>query len=426
MLHKDQQSTKSVYAFGFNHKNSDVALREKIAFSDEQINQIIAIAQKQLNCDELVLVSTCNRVEFYAVANQKPDFIDWLLKFIPDLAGDYNQLIENAFNYHNREAVMHLYRVACGLNSLVLGETQILGQLKNAYQTAKQQNTINSVLDRLFQQSFSIAKQVRSNTAIGENPISIAYAGVKVTRHFFDDLPKRTAMIIGAGNTGKLVARYLKSSQIKRLIIANRTIEKAQKLAEETGGYAINLNQINDHIHEADLIFGTAYLTTPILSKQIIQKVSKKRGGKIQVLIDLGMPRNFDFNIDQINNCFLYGINDLEQVVDDNKQTRQKAAIKAEQIIKLYCDDFLGWLHSKPKQQLVRQIRDNAEQTRAHLVQEAHHRLALGDDPATVLEELGYKLTRKLIHSPSALIQAIPPDHKDWLAIVADIFNKSK
>lgn len=420
MLNSEGKQVKSVYAFGFNHQRADVALREKLAFSPSATAAILPQALKSLKCEELVIVSTCNRTEFYAVAQNPPDFLRWLAN-LRNMS--LSALAQAAFFYTNREAISHLYRVACGLDSLILGEAQILGQLKQAYQIAKQSHSLSSILDRLFQQSFSVAKQIRYSTAIGENPVSVAYAGVKLMRYFFDDLPKRTAMVIGAGDTGRLVAKYLRDAQIQRLIIANRSLNNAQILAEETGGYAISLNQLNNHLHEADMIFGTARVEAPLLLQEHIQAADKKRRGQMQVLIDLGLPRNFDTSIEALTNSFLYGITDLEEIIDDNRKARKQAASQAEQIIKLYCDDFLGWLHSKPQQQLVRKIRDNADQIRQQLLQDAYRRLALGDDPAAVIEQLSYKLTRKLMHSPSTLIQAIPPNHKDWLAIVADSFN---
>ena len=313
--------------------------------------------------------------------------------------------------------------MACGLDSLILGEPQILGQLKDAHRLGKRAGSVGSIIDRLYQQAFAIAKQVRNATAIGENPVSVAYAGVKLTHQFFDDHHRRTALIIGAGETGQLTARYLKDTNIGRLIIANRTLINAQALAEETGAYAISLDQLHDHLHEADMIFGTARADRILITRDQAKHAMKKRRNSLQVYVDLAMPRNFDQDIEKLGQAFRYGIDDLEQIIDDNVQARKDAAKEAEVMVHLYSDDFIGWLLSKPQQQLVRRIRENANQIRMQLLNEAYRRLSHGEDPAVVLEQMSYKLTNKLLHNPSELVHAIPPDHKDWLAIVADTFN---
>ena len=382
--------------------------------------QALKDGQEALAVEEFAILSTCNRTEFYASARHEPDFAAWLAAFRGVDAAAVRQM---AFSHAGRDAVRHMYRVACGLDSLILGEPQILGQLKQAYQLAKGQGSIASVLDRLFQQSFAIAKQVRHSTAIGENPVSVAFAGVKLTHRFFDDHPRRTALVIGAGDTGQLCAKYLRDAGIGRLIIANRTLANAQELAERTGGYAITLGQLGEHVHEADMLFGTARTDVALLTGDMVRAAMKKRRGGMQVLVDLGIPRNFERDIDGVSQAFLFGLDDLEQIIDHNREARRDAAREAELMVKLYSDDFIGWLHSRPQQQLVRRVRENGENIRVALLQEAYRRLAHGDDPAAVLEQLSYKLTRKLLHSPSAMIQAIPPDHKDWLAIIADTFT---
>lgn len=420
MLNSERKQVKSIFAFGVSHQTASSSQREKLAFAPERIAQILADARETLGVEELAVLSTCNRTEFYASAVQPPDFVTWLAR-LRDM--DAQALEDICFLHQGRNAVRHMYRVACGLDSLILGEPQILGQLKQAYQLAKMQDSIGSVLDRLFQQSFAIAKQVRHSTAIGENPVSVAFAGVKLTHRFFDDHPKRTALVIGAGDTGQLCAKYLRDAGIGRLIIANRSLMNAQTLAEQTGGFAIGLGQIADHLHDADMIFGTARTDIPLLTGDLVKAAMKKRRGDMQVLVDLGIPRNFAADIEDISQAFLFGVDDLEQIIDHNREARRDAAREAELMVKLYSDDFIGWLHSKPQQQLVRRFREQGEAIRVALLQEAYRRLAHGDDPAAVLEQMSYKLTRKLLHSPSAMIHAIPPDHKDWLAIVADTFT---
>ncbi|MDO4776215.1 MAG: glutamyl-tRNA reductase [Cardiobacteriaceae bacterium] len=419
MLNSECTQVKSIFAFGISHQTANTRQREKLAFSPEMVARALKDGQESLALDELAILATCNRTEFYAAATHTPDFVAWLARF----AGmDEATLNAITFCHEERDAVRHMYRVACGLDSLILGEPQILGQLKQAYRLAKLQGSVGSMLDRLFQQSFAIAKQVRHSTAIGENPVSVAFAGVKLTHRFFDDHHRRTALVIGAGDTGQLCAKYLRDLNIGRLIIANRTLANAQTLAEETGGFAIGLGQIAEHLHDADLIFGTARTDVALITGDQA-KMAMKRRKQMQVFVDLGIPRNFSTDVNDVAQAFLFGIDDLEQILDHNREARKSAAREAELMVKLYSDDFIGWLHSRPQQQLVRRIRENGENIRVALLQEAYRRLAHGDDPAAILEQMSYKLTRKLLHSPSAMIHAIPPDHKDWLAIIADTFT---
>lgn len=304
----------------------------------------------------------------------------------------------------------------------MLGEPQILGQMKQAYRLAKAAGTLHSVLDRLFQQAFAIAKQVRHNTAIGQNPVSVAYAGVKLTRQFFDDHPKRTALIVGAGETAKLTARYLRDLQIGRLLIANRTLAHAQSLAEENHGFALSLEQIDAHLHEADMVFGTARVERELIGTEQVERALRARR-QLQIYVDLAIPRNFAAGIEGLEEAFSFTIDDLEQIIEGNRQARKQASSQAEIMVNLHSDDFLGWFLSKPQQQIVRHMREHANELRLQLLNEAYRRLALGEEASKVMEQLSLKLMNKLLHNPSELIHAIPPDHKDWLAIVADTFQ---
>ncbi len=424
LLSSFNESAGKVYAFGLRYQTTPGEIREKLAFAPEQVAQLLPALQQRFPETEIALLATCNRTELYCYSvNGCPEIGQWLVEnhWLSE-----QEAARYLFHYSDREAVRHLYRVACGLDSMVLGEPQILGQLKAAYRVSKASGGIGSVLERLFQQSFSVAKHIRHSTSIGENPVSVAYAGVRLTGQFFDDYPRRTAIIVGAGETAQLLARYLKDCQVKRLIIANRTLANAQLLAEEVGGYAISLNQLEDHLHEADMLFGAARSDLFLVSKAQAKKALKARSGAFQVYIDLAIPRNFDPGIDGLGNAFSYGLDDLEQITDDNREMRKQAASEAEVLINLFSDDFFGWLQSKPQQQLIRQIREQADSVRQQLLKEAYRRLAHGDDPAKVLEALSYKLTNKLLHQPSTMIQAIPPDHKDWLAIIADVFETDR
>lgn len=409
-----------LHVMGIRHQNAPVALREKLAFSPEAIPGALSSLRAFFALDEVVLLSTCNRTEWYLYSEQVPALNEWLTHYTHCDSETWRQ---HLFTFSARDAVHHLYRVACGLDSLILGEPQILGQLKNAYHASKACRSTGTILERLFQQSFFVAKQVRHATGIGENPVSVAYAGVRLTGQFFDDHHKRTAIVVGAGQTSELVSRYLKDLDIERLIIANRTLSRAQKIAEQTGGYAICIEQLGAHLHEADIIIGTASSDARLISREEVAKALDKRHHAFQVYIDLAMPRNFDPDIDTLGNAFLFGIDDLKQVIDHNLEQRRKAAREAEAMIELYSDRFIDWLHSRPQQRLIGHMHKRASRLRRELLQDAYRRLAHGEDPVHVMEEFSYKLTNKLLHHPSAMIHAIPPDHKDWLAIVSDTFE---
>lgn len=410
----------TIYVLGFRHQTTPASVREKLAFSPEKILDTLPSLQAQCAGAEILLLSTCNRSEWYFASNTPPRLEEWLYQHT---AISSEELKRHLFIYTDREAVQHLYRVACGLDSLILGEPQILGQLKAAYRLAKKAGSIGSWLERLFQHSFALAKHVRHQTDIGKNPVSVAYAGVQLTHQFFDDYSKRTAIIVGAGETAQLVARYLHDLKIKRLIIANRTLNRAQQLAESVGGYALSLPQLADHLHEADMIFGCARADVFLVTQNMAITALQRRQNTLQVYIDLGIPHNFDRNIDNKENAFLYDMDNLAQLIDKNRETRQKAAAEAETFIRLYSNDFLNWTQEKPQQHMIRHIRADAHNIRQKLLITAYRQLAQGADPEKVLAEMSYKLTNKLLHQPCALIHAIPPDHKDWLAVVADTFN---
>ncbi len=412
-----------LHALGIRHHNAPVAIREKLTFSPEAIPGALLSLREFSAVDEAVLLSTCNRTEWYLYSEQTPALDDWLIDYT-NLGCE--ELRRHFFVFRGRDAVRHLYRVACGLDSLILGETQILGQLKAAYRIGKSCRSTGTVLERLLQQSFSVAKQIRHTTGIGANPISVAHAGVRLTDQFFDDYHKRTAIVIGAGETGQLVSRYLREVDICRLIIANRTLANAQRIAEQTGGYAICLGQLQEHLHEADIIIGTARADAWLISRGEAAAALAKRHHAFQVYIDLALPRDFDPEIDGLGNAFLFGIDDLKQIVAHNRKTRKNAAEKAEVMIDLYSDEFLDWLHSRPQQQLIGDMYKRAGKLRQALLQEAYRKLAHGEDPVKIMEEFSYKLTNKLLHHPSTMIHAIPPDHKDWLAIIADTFETTR
>lgn len=412
-----------IFTFGLNFRSANLELREKLAFSGDTVRNLLKNLKRDFSESEIALLTTCNRTEFYLSAPNYPNLPLWLEKNNlvkqKELEGQY-------FFYQDREAVRHLYRVACGLDSLILGEPQILGQIKNAYSQAKELGVLGSKLERLFQQSFAVVKQIRHYTKIGKNPVSVVYAGIKLTQQFFDDYKKRSVLIIGAGETGELAFRYLKDLEFKKIIIANRTVEKAQNLANQAPqALAIPLDKINEVLAEVDLIIGAINTDRIILNQLEVKQALKKRSFNLQLYLDLSMPRIFNKDIEELSPAFLYGIDDLEQIIEEGREERLKAAKEAETFLNLFSDDYIAWLNSKPQHNLIKNLRDNANVISQELLSEAKKKLHNGENPETVLETLSYKLTKKLLHYPSVMISSIPPDHKDWLDIIADSLRVS-
>ncbi|MBE2293431.1 MAG: glutamyl-tRNA reductase, partial [Phycisphaerales bacterium] len=306
------------------------------------------------------------------------------------------------YRHTNQRAVRHILRVASGLDSLVLGEPQILGQVKAAYQAANSAGTLGTRLERLFQHTFAVAKQVRTDTRIGASPVSVAFAAVSLARQIFADPPRRTALLIGAGDTVELVARHLYESGIGRLIVANRTLERAHGLAASVGGYAIALDEIPTHLGEADIVIASTASPEPLLREALVRQCLKQRRHRPMFMVDLAVPRNIDPAVAELDDVYLYTVDDLKDIIQDNLRSRQAAAQQAEEIIDTQVEHFMAWLRSQDSASSILALRQQAENTRDEMLDRARRQLANGKDPATVLDILAHTLTNKLIHAPCA------------------------
>lgn len=350
---------------------------------------------------EVVIFSTCNRTELYLADAEQDDLVyEWM--------SDYHKVElpvvrEHSYLYHNNLASKHLFRVATGLDSLALGEPQILGQIKDAYHTALKTKTLDKTLNRLFQEAFYVAKNVRKTTRLGDNPISIAYAAVKLSTHFYSSYEGLTALIIGAGQTSQLAAKTLHNKGISRIIIANRTLSKAQDLALELGGYATTLAQIADHIHEADIIISATSKPELVVTKAMMKEAQKKRKRKKQLLLDLAVPRDIDPTVKDTSNCYLYSVDDLQDIIKKNKELRIKAAEQAEEMVELYNQNFIDWLHLRQHHTLIRDIHQFGQTEKDKLVEVALKQLQQGANAEEVINGLAHKLTKKLMHQPSLI-----------------------
>ena len=410
----------SLLALGINHKTAPVKIREQLSFAPDSIADALKDLVSQEAVNEAVILSTCNRTEIYCQLNCDDDdstaateaLVQWLKRFH---RLDNTDISEYLYLHPNKDAVRHLLRVSSGLDSLVLGEPQILGQLKSAFSVARKNNTVQQMLNKLFQHTFSCAKQVRTDTAIGASAVSVAFASVSLAKQIFSDFNEHTALLIGAGETIELVARHLKESGIGRIIIANRTLEKAHLLAHEFDGYAIALNEIPAHLAEADIVISSTASQLPILGKGTVESAIKERKHKPIFMVDIAVPRDIEEQVSDLEDVFLYTVDDLKEIIDEGLKSRQEAALKAEEIIDVEVSHFMNWLRSLNSITTMCQYRSRAGDIREQAVKHAKKQLSSGQAVDEVLEYLAHQLTNKLIHRPCIQIKQAGMDGRTEL-----------
>ena len=394
----------SLITLGLNHKTTPVELREKLAFTPENLPGAVK-SLYDLECiSEAAILSTCNRTELYCTAkpcdNTKNDreLVEWFSHFHgfkPD------ELNDHLYLHKHEETIRHALRVASGLDSMVLGEPQILGQMKQAYTQAVKEGTVGSLLGKLFQHAFSVAKQVRTDTEIGSSPVSVAFAAVNLSKQIFGDLDKLTALMIGAGETIELAARHLTANNINHVIIANRNVERAQNLAEQFNGEAIALPQIPDYLDKADIVISSTASPLPILGKGAVEKALKKRKHKPIFMVDIAVPRDVEQEVGELDDVYLYTVDDLQEIIQDNLESRQQAAEKASEIIDVQVESFLNWQRTLEAVDVIREIRENTEEISTEVLEKAIKQLSQGKSPEEALKFLARTLTNKFLHNPS-------------------------
>ncbi len=391
-------------AFGINHKTAPLALREQAAFAPERLAQALADLTAHGGAGEAIILSTCNRTEVYCglehIDSRKP--VEWFC--------DYHRLPSSRIGPHlylhpDRAAVQHAFRVAAGLDSLVLGEPQILGQMKQAFAAAHKAGVTGKLLNRLFQQTFSVAKQVRTDTAIGASAVSVAFAAVTLARRIFNDLAQQKVLLIGAGDMIELAARHLHEQGVARMIIANRTLERAELLAAPFGAQAIALAELPERLVEADIVISSTASQLPILGKGAVERALKARRHRPMFMVDLAVPRDIEAEVGELDDVYLYTIDDLTDVVQENLQSRLEAAREAEKIIDVQVVDFMRWVKSLDSLPSIRALRDSADTMCQAELRRARRRLARGDDPDAVLEHLARALANKFTHAPTAALK---------------------
>lgn len=397
---------------GINHKTAPIALREKVAFSPEQLGHALHDLKVTEGLAEVAILSTCNRTEVYAVqpSADHHGIIAWLAQY-HNLAPE--ALADSIYIHSGTASVRHLLRVASGLDSMVLGEPQILGQVKDCFSIAHTHNTVGSELHRLSQSTYRVAKRVRSSTAIGQNPVSVASIAVDLASQLFADFSKCNTLLIGAGETIELVGRHLCHAGCHNVTIANRTLENARKLAEELDGEAITLGQIPEHLVHSDILIASTGSQLPILGKGTVERALKERRHRPIFMVDLAVPRDIEPEIDALRDVYLYSIDDLEQIIAENISNREEAAREADAIIEEALSDMDAEDRSRDAVDILVRFRRKHEMLKDAELEKALQRLQKGEDPASILNGLAHQLTNKIIHTPSVQLKQASTDGRD-------------
>ncbi len=403
----------SIFALGVNHKTAPVAIRERLTFGPDILQEALSSLTAQETVTEAVILSTCNRTEIYGVCQGESQAVaQWLGQFH---GLDTETLQQHLYIHQDEAAIAHLLRVAGGLDSMVLGEPQILGQVKSAFASAQEAGGVQKLLSRLFQHGFSVAKQIRTDTAIGSSPVSVAFAAVSLARQIFADLSQHTALLIGAGETIELAARHLNQQGIGRLIVANRTLERAHHLAQSFDGYAIALTDLSAHLAEADIVISSTASPLPVLGKGTVESALKKRKHRPMFMVDIAVPRDIEAEVAELADIYLYTVDDLDSVIHENLRSRQEAAEQAEEIVDLQTREFCGWLNSLEAVDAITDYRANAEQMRDEVLTRARRMLDNGKSPEEALAFLAHTLTNKLLHGPSVNLRQASSQGKSEL-----------
>lgn len=416
--------TMTILALGINHKTASVSLREKVAFVEDKRQRAFEQIRDQSLAESVVILSTCNRTELYfhqpevPPQEEHPDNIAWREQCFNWFAEihqlDKEELSEAYYFKQNLEAARHLMSVACGLDSLILGEPQILGQVKQAYQESEefyhsQGSGVSTNLSRLFQKTFAIAKRVRSETEIGSSAVSVAYAACGLARQIFDDFKKLRFLLVGAGETIELVARHLINHGAKNIMIANRTHIRAEMLAVKLDipMQILSLSALQIGLNQADVVICSTGSPDILITKEMVEQAQKQRRFDPMLLIDIAVPRDIDEKAGELDSIYAYSVDDLQNIIQQNIAQRQQAAEQAKEIVIEEAKDFFVWLKQQQSTNLIKHYRQNAEEIRLDLLEKALSALQQGQDCEKVLNELSYKLTNQLLHIPTQALQAM-------------------
>jgi glutamyl-tRNA reductase len=387
----------SLYALGLNHQTAPLPVRERVVFHVERLRGALLEMKRGL-VSEAAILSTCNRTELYFSGEQPAAAAEWFAQYHrlgPDELAPY------LYTLPRERAVRHAFRVASGLDSMVLGEPQILGQMKEAARAAESAGTLGTVLHKLFQRTFAVAKEVRSTTSVGTTSVSMAAAAVKLAGRIFPTLGKQKVLFIGAGEMIELCATHFAAQAPARITVANRSLERAERLAHRFNGRAIELRSLAEHLAEHDIVVSSTASSLPILGKGLVERALRVRRRRPMFMVDLAVPRDIEPEVAELDDVFLYTVDDLAQIVADNLDSRRSAVDQAEAIIETQVGQFMHWMQSRETVPLIRALREQADQARRQELERAIRLLRRGDDPALVLEAFSQGLTNKLMHAPT-------------------------
>ncbi len=425
-------------AIGINHTTAPVSLRERVAFPLEQIKPALGTLRTHFSGrdgTEAAILSTCNRTEIYCATNVLQPGTDGFEHTLRWLAQHHNvpptDLAPHLYALPQSEAVRHAFRVASGLDSMVLGETQILGQMKDAVRTAGEAGALGTYLNQLFQRTFAVAKEVRGQTEIGAHSVSMAAAAVRLAQRIFESVSTQRVLFIGAGEMIELCATHFAAQQPRQIVVANRTVERGEKLAEQLAEQglttqAIRLQDLGERLHEFDIVVSCTASSLPIIGLGAVERAVKRRKHRPIMMVDLAVPRDVEPEVARLNDVFLYTVDDLGSVVREGNALRQAAVAQAEAIIESRVQNFMHWLETRSVVPVIRDLQSQGEAIRQAELERARRMLARGDDPAAVLEALSGALTRKFLHGPThALNHTQGEDRETLLRLVPGLFRHS-
>ncbi len=401
--------SQHIYTLGINHQSAPVAIRERMAFPPESLTPALRELVQLPGVSEGAILSTCNRTEIYCHASTPDNILGWLTHYH---ALEAHKVEPYLYQHADGTAVKHAFRVASGLDSMVIGEPQILGQVKEAVRAARESGTLGLLLDKLFQTTFSVAKEVRTSTEIGANSVSMAAAALKLAIRLFGSIKEQRVLFIGAGEMIELVATHFAAQTPKQLTVANRTLERAKQLAERFNGSAITLGELSEQLASYDIVITSTASALPILGKGLIERAVKQRKRRPIFMVDLAVPRDIEPEVADLRDVFLYTVDDLGAVVQEGLGKRESAVAAAESIIDNRVIEFAQWLDGRASVPTIRQFRERAEQYRVTELERAQRLLAKGENPEQVLEALSRGLTNKFMHHPTRALQDVDNDER--------------
>ncbi|WP_410499401.1 glutamyl-tRNA reductase [Chitinibacter sp. S2-10] len=397
---------------GLNYQTAPLAVRERLAFNPEEIDSALTELLALKGVTEAAIVSTCNRTEIYCNVRELETVTYWLAS---NRNQDINSITPHLYTHQGEAAARHAYRVACGLDSMVVGETQILGQLKDAERTAREAGSLGTLLNGVFQRTFSVAKEVRSQTKIGAASVSMAAASVRLAERIFPSIAECKVLFIGAGEMIELCATHFAAHHPAKMTVANRTLERGQVLASQLGGEAIVLTELPERIHEFDVVISSTAAPLPIVGKGMIERALKARRRRPMFIVDLAVPRDVESEVGELDDAYLYTVDDLAQVVQQGMASRSAEVASAEAMVNNKVKEFGSWLASRAMVPTIRDLRDHADRISRAEVQKAQKKLANGEDPQQVIEQLAQQLSNKFLHAPLATLNSASTDEQETL-----------